>query len=134
MKKYYLFIIKNEYVKLYKNKSYVLYKILEKLYSAKTYDFSYGINIYKELCNNISVKLLDNYFNNRILHKKKNNIIKLNNELTYIEIKYPCIIIYTNKISKIFKIFNIYNHNIFMCDFKNKKYYWLNKYVKYRQI
>ena len=128
MKKYYLFIINDYYVKLYKNKSYALYKILEGLYSIKAYDFSYGLNIYNEICKNIDVKLLNNYFNNRIRHIKINNIIKLYNEKTYIEILYPCIIIYTsNRVSKIFKLFNIYNHNIFICDFNNKKSFWLNR-------
>ena len=45
MEKYYLFIIKDKYRKLYKNKSYALYKILENLYGIKAYDFSFGINI-----------------------------------------------------------------------------------------
>ena len=126
MKKYYLFIIKKDYINLYKNKSYILYKILENLY--RTYDFSYGINIYNQLCNKISVKLLNGYIKDRLRHKKINNIIKLTHtkEKTYIEIKYPCIIIYTNtKKSNIFKIFNIYNRNIFVCDFDNKDYFWL---------
>lgn len=120
-------------MRLYRNKSYVLYKVLENLYT--TYDFSYGINIYKQLCNKISVKLLNSYIKDRLKHKKINNIIKLesNKEKTYVEIKYSCIVVYTNtKKSNIFKIFNIYNRNIFVCDFKNKDYFWLNNYLKDR--
>ena len=130
MEKYYLFIIKDKYRKLYKNKSYALYKILENLYGIKAYDFSFGINIYNEICKNLNVKLLNNYFNNRINHKRINKIIKLNKENTYIQIMYPCVVIYTNnKFSKTFRLFNIYNQNIFACDFKNKKSFWLNKQV-----
>ena len=136
MKKYYLFIIKKEYINIYKNKSYVLYKLLESLYYTKPYDFSYAKNIYNELSNNISVKLLNNYINERIGHKKINNLIKLNskNELTYLNIMYPCIIVYSNKLSKIFKVFNIYNRNIFVCNFNDKDYFWLNEYLKHRQV
>ncbi len=133
MNRYYLFIIRKDYMRLYRNKSYVLYKVLENLYT--TYDFSYGINIYKQLCNKISVKLLNSYIKDRLKHKKINNIIKLesNKEKTYVEIKYSCIVVYTNtKKSNIFKIFNIYNRNIFVCDFKNKDYFWLNNYLKDR--
>ena len=133
MKKYYLFIINNNYFKIYKNKSYVLYIVLEKLYNMNSYDFSYGINIYNQICEKINVKLLKKYFNNRIKHLSINNKMKLVNENTWISLKYPCIIIYSdNEESKIYRIFNIYNHDIFMCDFKNKKYFWLNKYIKNR--
>ena len=66
MRKYYLFIIKLEYTKKYKNKSYVLYKILENLYNLRTYDFSYGVNIYKQICLPFAVKVLKNYINNPI--------------------------------------------------------------------
>ena len=131
MNRYYLFIIKKDYMRLYRSKSYVLYKVLENLYN--TCDFSYGVNIYKQLCNKISVKLLNDYIESRIRHKKINNIIKLESakEKTYIEIKYSCIVVYTNtKKTTIFKIFNIYNRNIFVCDFKNKDYFWLNNYLK----
>lgn len=127
MRKYYLFIIKKEYVKLYKNKSYILYKILEKLYNMD-YEYTYGINIYNQLCDRVSKKLLNNYINSRIKHTRKNKLIIINK--TYLEIKYSCIIIYTNKKNNnIFKIFNIYNSNIFICDFKNKDYFWLNEYL-----
>lgn len=130
MEKYYLFVINEKYIKLYNKKSYDLYRILEKLYNIKSYDFSYGINIYKNICNNIDVNLLKDYFNSRISHTKINKLIKLNNKITYIDIKYPCIIVFTNEFNKVFKIFNIYNQNIFMCDFKNKNYFWLNKYIR----
>ncbi len=132
MNKYYLFIIDKKLIKEYKNKSYVLYKLLETLYKSETYDFCYGIKIYWQICNNISVKLLSNYINNRINTIKINEkIIKLKNEKTYIQLMYPCIIVKTkNKKNNIFKIFNIYNRDIFVCDFENKDYYWLNEYLK----
>lgn len=134
LRKYYLFIIKKEYYNAYKNKSYVLYKILENLYSLKSYDFSYGINIYKELCLPFSVKLLSNYINNRIYYKKMNaKIIKLESkfEETYLQIDYPCAIIKTNvNIPQILKIFHIYNKDIFICDFQNEDYFWLSNQIK----
>lgn len=132
MNKYYLFIIDKKLIKNYKNKSYVLYKLLETLYKSETYDFCYGIKIYWQICNNISVKLLNNYINNRIKISKINEkVFKIKNEQTYIQLMYPCIIIKTkNKRSNLFRIFNIYNRNIFVCDFKNQNYFWLNEYLK----
>ena len=101
MNKYYLFIIDKKLIKEYKNKSYVLYKLLETLYKSETYDFCYGIKIYWQICNNISVKLLSNYINNRINTIKINEkIIKLKNEKTYIQLMYPCIIVKTKNKKK----------------------------------
>ena len=41
MKKYYLFVIKNDYYRIYRKNPYILYKILERLYMLEKYDFSY---------------------------------------------------------------------------------------------
>lgn len=134
MNKYYLFIIDNKLVKSYKNKSYVLYKLLETLYKSESYDFCYVIKIYWQICNNFSVKLLQNYINTRIKCFKKGKVIRIADEKTYIQLMYPCIIISTNnKKTNIFKIFNIYNRCIFVCDFKNYNYFWLNDYLKTRK-
>lgn len=134
MNKYYLFIIDKKLITLYKNKSYVLYKILETLYKCEAYDFCYGIKIYWQICNNFSVKLLQNYINTRIGCINKGKIIKIKSEKTYIQLMYPCIVVATkNKKNNLFKIFNIYNRNIFVCDFKNYDYFWLNDYLKIRK-
>lgn len=134
MRKYYLFIIKKQYYDQYKNASYVLYRIIENLYRLKTYDFSYGINIYKELCMPFPVKLFNNYINNKMRYEQINSeVIKIDSlfEETYIRIKPSCVIIYSNvNFPQILKIFNIYNKNIFVCDFEQKDFFWLNRQIK----
>lgn len=134
MRKYYLFIIKKTYYNTYKNKSYVLYQVLETLKNAQTYDFSYGINVYKSLCMPFPIKLLYNYFEKRISYNLVNSkVMKINShfEETYVEIKHSCIIIKSNvSFPEILKIFNIYNKNIFVCDFNHKDFFWLNDVLK----
>jgi len=134
MRKYYLFLVKKEYYSMYKNKSYVLYKLLENLKNIETYDFSYGINIFHQLCLPFSVKVLSNYIENRINFKRINlKIIKIDSkfENTYLQINYSCIVIKTNiNMPQIFKIFNIYSKNIMVCDFENQDYFWLNDHIK----
>lgn len=134
MRKYYLFIIKKQYYDQYINASYVLYRIIENLYRLKTYDFSYGINIYKELCMPFPVKLFNNYINNKMRYEQINSeVIKIDSlfEETYIRIKPSCVIIYSNvNFPQILKIFNIYNKNIFVCDFEQKDFFWLNRQIK----
>lgn len=134
MRKYYLFLIKNEYYKVYRDNSYILYKMLESISNMQTYDYSYGISIFNQLCNKVSDKLLNNYIDSKIKHIKINKkIIFINSlfERTYIQINKSCIIVKTNVVlPQIFKVFNIYNRQIFICDFLNKNYFWLNKQIK----
>ena len=134
MRKYNLFIIKREYYELYYNASYALYMMLFNLKNMKTLDFSNGVKIYKEICMPFSVKLLNNYINKKINHIRINKkLIKINSKFedTYLELNYSCVIVKTNiNIPEIMRVFNIYNKYIFVCDFLNKDYFWLNDYFK----
>lgn len=133
MKKYYLFVIKNDYYRIYRKNPYILYKILERLYMLEKYDFSYGISLYKQLCQPFGVKLLKNYIMNKYKYNALNeNIIKIKSliEHTFLQIWYPTTIIFTDvDYPEIFKIFNIYNRKIFVCEFNTNKYFWLNQKI-----
>lgn len=132
MYRYYLFIIKNDAYKIYKNNPIYLYNILNTLYHLKSSDLIYGINLYKTICDIFSVKLLRNYINERFYTEKINNKIYLKNktEKTNLKINYSSVIITSNKkIPEIFRIFNIYNKKIFVIDYKRKKYFWLNDQI-----
>ncbi len=126
MRKYYLFI--------YKNNSKLLYTILETLYSLKMDNVNYGVELFNQVCDTFSVRLLNNYIKEKYAYKLINKkLIKLlsNDETTTISIRYATTIIITNKnMPAIFKIFNIYNKKIFVVDFYNKDYFWLNEQIK----
>ena len=133
MRKYHLFIINKEVYFKYKNKSYVLYKILESLYNLTSYDFSFGFNIYKQICMPFAVKILKNYIKEKMSYIKINNkVIKISNkEDIYLNINYASTIIKTSvNLPSILRIFNIYNKYIFVCDFKNKDYFWLDQEIR----
>ena len=126
---YYLFIINNNAYKMYKNNPNYLYNILTTLYNLKSNNLIYGINLYNNICDTFSVKLLNNYLNERFYIRRYKDYILLKNteEETKIKIKSSRIVIITNKrIPNIFRILNIYNKKIFIIDFKNKEYKWLN--------
>ena len=131
MRKYYLFIIKNDYYRIYRKNPYILYKILERLYMLEKYDFSYGISLYKQLCQPFSVKLLKNYIMNKYKYNMLNKkIIKIKSliEHTFLQIGYATTIVFTSiDYPEILKIFNIYNRKIFICEFDTNKYFWLNQ-------
>jgi len=133
MRKYYMFIIKDEYYQKYKDKPSILYKGLNNLKNIQKNDFERGIYLYNKICNTISVKIINNYIKNKFNYKSINEkIINLESiiENTYLQINYSCIVILTNINNPfIFKILNIYNKRIFVCDFNNNDYFFLKDYV-----
>ena len=79
MRKYYLFIVRNDFYEVYKDNSFVLYKTLENLWKIKKKDFSYGLSLYDALCQTFDVDILNRYFkgkyHNRIMSEKNRHII-----------------------------------------------------------
>ena len=133
MRKYYLFIIKKEFYELYLKNIETLYFILENIYYLNKNDFSFGFSIYKQLCEPFNKNVLINYFNNKNKRyiKKFNNKFFINDvyagEKSCIQINKSCIVIKTKQnLPYALKIFKWYNNYIFVCDFENKDYFWLN--------
>lgn len=129
MRKYYIFIIRTEFYKIYKNNSLVLYKTLENLYNLNLNNFGYGLSIYNQLCLTFNTDVLNNYFSRKFNnYKYHKHYIK--NEHVIIEIHRSCIVILTKyNIPKIMRYLLYYNRYLFVCDFDNKDYFWLeNQY------
>lgn len=125
MRKYNLFVIKKEYYDLYKNKIELLFDILKGI---RKLNNSYGIFLYEQICNIIDINLLNDYLNSKFNLNKKyyfffDNII--------INLKYSRIVVLTKyNFPKIIKFFNCYNRYIFVVDFENNDYFWLNDFTK----
>lgn len=131
MRKYYLFIIKKDYYDVYKKNPLVLYKTLENLYKLKRDDLNYGITLYNQICNIVDVSRLKNYFE-QVNFKSKDNrfLIHQNNQWVLLDIHYSCIICKTIKNwPTVFDILNYYSKYIFVCDFYNKDYFFLNRSI-----
>jgi len=129
LRTYYLFTIKKEYYSVYKKNPLALYKTLENLYKIKQSDLNYGLSLYNQICDIIDVNRLRNYFNH-IKEKEhgKKMLIRLNKELTIFRLHYACIICKTVKnYPSIFNVLNYYSKYIFICDFYNHDYFFLNK-------
>ncbi len=133
MKRYHLFILKRETVKLYQRNSNILYLLLKNLYELNEKDLIYGISVYHQLCMPINKKLLINYMIDKVPSLKKSpDTFKILSffENTKVTINYSNILVTTDvDTPEIYKIFNIYNDSIFACDFENNNYFWLNKKV-----
>jgi len=127
MREYNLFVIKQEYINIYQNNPTGLYYILKKLYNMNK-NLNYGITFYEQLCNYITVDTLRYYLNTKY-DLSNHNKYYIDN--SYIELK-PTRIILKSKsnIPNIIKAFNCYNRNIFVCDFINNDYFWLNSFAR----
>lgn len=133
MRTFYLFDIKENVLKNYRNNYEELYGLLESIHYLKTEDIILGFNIYQKLVNPMKKEEYNDYI-------KKNNLGKDNyicynythtindfyfNESTKMIINNSHIKIKTNKNVPSF-FYNIRNFkNIFVCDFNNHDYFLL---------
>ncbi len=137
MRKYYLFLIKEKYLD---EPEYLIYKIMDNLYHLRDNDFNYGISCYNQLCGNFNVELLNNYVKNKfdkqiLTRHSYQYVIHLKTESCLIRINTKFMIVVSNKnMSILMKYLNCYSHNIFVCDFQNKDYFWLHKYFVTNKI
>ena len=136
MRKYYLFIIRKDFYSIYKDNASILYLTLENIYKLKNKNFTYGISIYNQLCQTFNVSIINNYLKNKNKKyiKKYNSKFFINDvyagQKTCIQVNYSCIVLKTNSnMPYVLQIFKWYNANIFVCDFENKDYFWLNEFA-----
>ena len=130
MREFYIFNINNEYNKI---DPYILYKIFDELHSINQLDIKYGINVFNNITNPINKK----YFNNIIYNKYKNNYSytkfmnkhQYNNyykdEKSLLIINNSYIKLDTSSINSSFLRYLHKYKNLFVCDFENKDYFWL---------
>ena len=126
MNKYILFNIKKEIYNIYKNNPKSLYRILYNLNNTNKTDLNLGISIYNEICNTFNKRKLIKYIKLLPITKAKSNKYLINKNI--IIINPSRIIIISNKINEdIIYTLNNYNKYIFICNFNNNEYYWLNE-------
>ena len=125
MKEYYIFSIKKEIYNIYKNNPMSLYKTLNNLNNIKENDLKLGLSIYNEICNAFNKEKIIKYI--KLLPIKRNikNNYLINKNI--IIINHSRIIIKTNNVDNdIIYILNNYSKYLFICNFNNNEYYWLN--------
>ena len=136
MRLYYIFNIKSEIIDLYKDKPSSLYKILENIYYMHEEDANYGFNIFKQLTNkNRQVELNNDIYiklHKDLVYSKLGNVHIVNDlyhdEVSILKIKNSHLLIESNKgISSFFKVLNDINNNYFVCDFKEKDFFFMDK-------
>lgn len=134
MNEFYIFSIKDEFYKLYKNKPGELYYIYNRIYYMKKSDKEYGYNLFCQVSNFFDKKeinkLLNNCYKDKIMYSYNNNEHIINNlflnEISILTVKNSNIKIETNTEKPVFfeDLRNIKDH-LFVCDFKNNNYFFI---------
>ena len=136
MRLYYIFNVKNEIKDLYKDKPSSLYRILENIYFMHEEDINYGFSIFKELTNKNKVLELNNNLyiklHKDLVYSKIGNEHIINDlyhdEVSILKIKNSHMKIESNKsISSFFQILLDINNNYFICDFKDKDFFFIDE-------
>ena len=137
LRTYYIFKINKYFSYIYNNKPYKLYKMLEEIFHVNDYDMILSYKIYEQVAITFDKNELNKYIKNNYstcnyyLTNKSSHIYSDNNEYTKLVINNSNLKIKTNINNPIFfKDIVNYSDNIFVCDFINKDYFWLEKIIK----
>jgi len=131
MRTYYIFRINKYFAYIYKKWPYKMYKIIEELYNTKDYNLLNSYKYYQKFAKQFNKMFLNDYIYN--LNKRNYNyyrdnsthIIK-NEKYNKLVINSTCLILKSDDIYSVFlNDLNECMDNLFICDFKNKDYFWL---------
>lgn len=142
MRTYYAFIIKDSLMHFYLKRPYSLYKILEQIYKLKNNDIVLGYRLLEQVTDHFETKKTDRFIYKK--HFDEYDYSRLDNghmiknlyseEVTFLKIFHSHVKIKTNNdFSSFFESIKELNDNIFICDFDNQDFFWLNK-IRYESI
>ena len=139
MRTFHIFNVNNSVALLTRTDAYPLFHSFLKIKNLSNSDLSLGINLYEQIASQIDKK---KYTRNIYKQYKKTNlhsmfytrfqnnhtyINKYRDEKSYLKVKNAYIRIDTNRQYPEFFKYLKKNHNLFVCDFENKDYFWLNE-------
>lgn len=135
---YYIFNVKESIYNLYHDNPSSLYKILESIYFMHIEEADYGFNLFKQITDKINIIDISNQIYIK-LHKdltysklEDSHIINdlYHDEVSILKIKNSRIILESNKsYSSFFKILYDINNNFFICDFKEKDFFFIDNII-----
>lgn len=140
MKEFYVFNVKDEFYKLYKDKSSELFFIFNRIYYMKPIDKEYGYNLFSQISNFLDKNYLNDFFKNKyadkIMYSYNNNEHIINNlflnEISILTVKSSNIKIESNINHPTFlNDLRDLKGPLFVCNFKDQDYFFvLRKRVK----
>lgn len=137
MKEYFVFKLRKEYTKLYKNKASELFYIFNRIYYMKEIDKMYGYNLFEQISEFYDYTSVNNFLFNKykekIMYSFTNDEHIINNlflnEISILRIKSSNLRIQTNREDCTFlKDLKEYSNDLFVCNFKEQEYFFLKDY------
>lgn len=136
MKELYIFNVKEEFYKLYKEKPSELFLIFNRIYHMKLSDKEYGYNLFSQISlfldkSKVNEIIKDKY-KDKIMYSNNGNEHIINNlflnEISILTVKNSNIKIESNinKPSFLDDLRDL-NFNLFVCDFKNQDFFFIAK-------
>lgn len=136
MRTYYAFIIKDSLMQFYSKKPYSLYKILEQIYRLKNNDIVLGYRLLEQVTEPFVTRKTDKFIYKKHADELEysriddGHMIKnlYSEEITFLKVFHSHVRIKTNNnYSAFFNSIQEYDENIFVCDFENQDFFWVNK-------
>lgn len=135
MRIFYMFKIKKQYANLTKKHPYNLYKTIEQIYQLKTEELNFAINIFDQISDTFNKDIINhiiyenykeqetysNYLNTHIINDY------FTNEQTKLIVNKSYMLLKSTKQIPLFLKEIQFKDNIFICDFNNKDYFWLEQ-------
>lgn len=134
-----MFKINKYFAYIYKRWPRKMYNIIEELYYTKDYDMLNSYRYYQKFALSFDKLDINDYIysiNKKSKNYYRDNSIHVVNNDNYnkLVVNKMCLILKTNDIYSIFfDDISMYSNNIFVCDFKNRDYFWLENLNKDRQ-
>ncbi len=138
MKVYYIFKIKEEFIKLYNDTPSVLYNILKTIFYLDKQEVEYGYNLFTQLIipfkkDDFDRKLFIDLHQDIPYSKRKDvhyiNNLYLNEVSRLVVCNYYLKLEVEQNFSSFFKILNRENKNLFVCCFKKTDFFFLDDYL-----
>jgi len=137
MRVFYIYNVNDFITSVYDKYPYKLYKLIEDTYLVNRHNIVLASSQYEQLITNFNKLYINNYLcaNNKLnsYYYKKNNIhiISSRDEYSKLMVSSYCLKLKTNlNYPTFFNNIKNYSDNIFVCDFENRDYFWLNKVIK----
>ncbi len=135
MRTFYIFKIKEEYATLTKNNPYQLFRMLDFIYTLDKSDANKGADLFYKVVERFNEKNLDIHlfkkYRENYFYTKYKNVHQINNlykkEESKLIVKKHFLLLKSTLIKPTFIEDLKEENHLFLCDFENKDYFWLDK-------
>lgn len=137
MRTFYIFKIKKEMSILTHDTPYNLFRTIENLYYLDNINLGISFKLYDQIFepfdrDYINSMVSRTYQNNHYYHKENNRHVLINKykpENSYLYVYRSHLLLKSDAIKPALLTNYTKDDNLFVCDFKNKDYFWLNEFV-----